>query len=62
MTSTQAALDYKLLFAAYKCLLNYGFFIGATAENLKDLRSAAKYSNLLEDWLFSPNKPSIAIA
>jgi dihydroorotase len=40
LTTTQAALDDKLRRAAEKCLVNYGFFIGATAENLPDLLSA----------------------
>jgi dihydroorotase len=40
LTTTQAALDDKLQRAAAKCLVNYGFFIGATAENLPDLRRA----------------------
>jgi dihydroorotase len=40
LTTTQAALDDKLQRAAAKCLVNYGFFIGATAENLPDLRHA----------------------
>ncbi len=40
LTSTKAALDDKLQRAASKCLVNYGFFLGATAENLEDLRSA----------------------
>ncbi|MGC9505011.1 dihydroorotase [Baaleninema sp.] len=40
LTSTQASLDYKLQLAAEKCLVNYGFFIGATPENLPDLREA----------------------
>lgn len=40
LTTTQAALDDKLRRAADKCLVNYGFFIGATAENLPDLRDA----------------------
>lgn len=40
LTTTQAALDDKLQRAADKCLVNYGFFIGATAENLPDLLSA----------------------
>lgn len=40
LTTTQAALDDKLHRAAQKCLVNYGFFIGATAENLPDLRQA----------------------
>lgn len=40
LTTTQAALDDKLQRAAEKCLVNYGFFIGATAENLPDLLQA----------------------
>lgn len=40
LTTTQAALDDKLRRAAEKCLVNYGFFIGATAENLPDLLDA----------------------
>jgi dihydroorotase len=40
LTTTQAVLTDKLAIAASKCLVNYGFFIGATAENLPDLREA----------------------
>lgn len=40
LTTTQAALDDKLQRAANKCLVNYGFFIGATAEILPDLLTA----------------------
>jgi dihydroorotase len=40
LTTTQAALDDKLQRASQKCLVNYGFFIGATAENLPDLHQA----------------------
>jgi len=40
LTITQAALDDKLQRAAAKCVVNYGFFIGATAENLPDLLTA----------------------
>ncbi len=40
LTTTQAALDQKLHLASQKCLVNYGFFIGATAENLPDLLTA----------------------
>ncbi|MCW6035438.1 dihydroorotase [Spirulina subsalsa FACHB-351] len=40
LTTTQAALDDKLQRAAQKCLVNYGFFMGATPENLPDLREA----------------------
>jgi dihydroorotase len=39
-TTTQATLDDKLARAAEKCLVNYGFFIGATTENLPDLLQA----------------------
>jgi dihydroorotase len=41
LTTTQATLDAKLQLAASKCLVNYGFFIGATAENLPDLQTAS---------------------
>jgi dihydroorotase len=40
LTTTQADLDDKLRRAQDKCLVNYGFFIGATAENLPDLLTA----------------------
>jgi len=40
LTTTQAALDDKLARAAEKCLVNYGFFIGATPDNLPDLLRA----------------------
>ncbi len=40
-TTTQAALDDKLQRAAQKCVANYGFFIGATPDNLEALNAAA---------------------
>ncbi len=40
LTTNQQALDDKLQRASQKCLVNYGFFIGATAENLPDLLEA----------------------
>ncbi len=40
LTTTQAALDDKLQRASAKCVVNYGFFIGATPENLPDLLTA----------------------
>ncbi len=40
LTTTQLALNDKLQRAANKCLVNYGFFIGATAEILPDLLTA----------------------
>lgn len=40
LTTTQSALDDKLQLASHKCLVNYGFFIGATADNLPDLLEA----------------------
>ncbi|WP_072720301.1 dihydroorotase [Planktothrix tepida] len=40
LTTTQANLDDKLRRASEKCIVNYGFFIGATAENLPDLLDA----------------------
>ena len=36
-TISQAELDEKLERASQKCLVNYGFFIGATSDNLADL-------------------------
>ena len=41
LTTTQEALTNKLAIAASKSLVNYGFFIGATADNLSELRSAS---------------------
>lgn len=40
LTTTQATLQDKLDRAASKCVVNYGFFIGATAEGLPDLLTA----------------------
>jgi dihydroorotase len=40
LTTTQETLDDKLQRAASKCLVNYGFFIGATPANLPDLNTA----------------------
>jgi len=40
-TVTQAALDDKLARAAAKCVVNYGFFIGATVDNLDAINHAA---------------------
>ena len=40
LTTTQEMLNDKLRRASEKCLVNYGFFIGATAENLPDLNTA----------------------
>jgi dihydroorotase len=39
-TIDQRALEDKLARAASKCVVNYGFFIGATADNLKELQRA----------------------
>lgn len=39
-TTTQAALDEKLKLAAEKCVANYGFFIGATPDNLDAINTA----------------------
>jgi dihydroorotase len=39
-TVSQAALDDKLARAAAKSVVNYGFFIGATADNLEELNRA----------------------
>ncbi len=40
LTTTQEMLNDKLNRASEKCLVNYGFFIGATAANLPDLITA----------------------
>lgn len=40
LTTTQVALDDKLKRASDKSLVNYGFFIGATTDNLADLIKA----------------------
>jgi dihydroorotase len=39
LTINQATLDDKLERASQKCIVNYGFFIGATAHNVDDLIS-----------------------
>ncbi len=41
-TITQARLVEKLELAASKCLVNYGFYIGATCQNLDELRRATR--------------------
>jgi len=41
-TTTQARLDEKLALAAERSLVNYGFYIGATPDNLDDLRRAQR--------------------
>ncbi|MEH2467173.1 dihydroorotase [Nostoc sp.] len=46
LTTTQQALDDKLERASHKSLVNYGFFIGATAENLPDLLLAKPTSGI----------------
>lgn len=38
--TTQARLEEKLALASSKSIVNYGFYIGATAENLDELRLA----------------------
>jgi len=40
-TTTQAALNEKLARAARKSVANYGFFIGATPDNLENLNTVA---------------------
>src|SRR5436190_17160245 len=39
-TITQARPEEKLALAAGKCLVHYGFYIGATPRNLDELRQA----------------------
>jgi dihydroorotase len=41
-TTTQAKLTEKLALAAAKSLVNYGFFIGATVDNLDELKHARR--------------------
>jgi len=41
-TTTQARLDEKLALAAQRSLVNYGFYIGATPDNLDDLQRAQR--------------------
>ncbi len=38
--TTQALLEHKLALAAQKSLVNYGFYIGATPNNIADLQAA----------------------
>lgn len=40
-TTSQKALDDKLALAARKCVVNYGFFIGATPSNLAEINHAS---------------------
>lgn len=40
--TTQALLDDKLALAAERSIVNYGFYIGATPENLEDLKQAQR--------------------
>ncbi len=41
-TITLEALDDKLALAAEKCLVNYGFYIGATPDNIEVLQAAKR--------------------
>src|SRR3954469_10344720 len=41
-TTTQARLNEKLTLAASKSLVNYGFYIGATADNIAELQQAER--------------------
>src|SRR5690349_5876751 len=40
--TTQELLDQKLALAAEKSLVNYGFYIGATPNNVADLKRATR--------------------
>ncbi len=40
-TTSQQALDDKFARAARKCVVNYGFFIGATPDNLEEINRAS---------------------
>src|SRR4051794_7554829 len=41
-TITQARLEEKLALASTKCMVNYGFYIGATPHNLAELKRATR--------------------
>lgn len=41
-TTTVARLEEKLALAREKCLVNYGFYIGATCDNLAELQAARR--------------------
>ena len=41
-TITQQRLEEKLALASEKCLVNYGFYIGATPHNLDELKAAKR--------------------
>jgi dihydroorotase len=41
-TTTQVRLDEKLALAATNCLVNFGFYIGATPHNLAELKRATR--------------------
>lgn len=41
-TTTQSRLNEKLALAAGKCLVNFGFYIGATPNNLAELTAATR--------------------
>ena len=41
-TTTCQRLEEKLALAASKCLVNYGFYIGATPQNLAELKAAQR--------------------
>lgn len=41
-TTTVERLHEKLALAATKCVVNYGFYIGATADNIEELKAAQR--------------------
>src|SRR3954471_20132856 len=41
-TITQARLEEKLALASSKCLVNFGFYIGATPHNVSELKTATR--------------------
>ena len=40
--TTQEKIDQKLEIASRNCVVNYGFYIGATTENIEDLKTARR--------------------
>lgn len=54
-TVTAEALEAKLALAARKCVVNYGFYVGATRDNLAELAKASR------DPAFASRTPGIKV-
>lgn len=44
--TTQAAIDHKLALAADRCIVNYGFYIAASTDNLHELQHARRAAGI----------------